>query len=67
MDRLVRSTKHMPSPLTHAIIYGRLKHHFRVGSFREVPEARFDDVMAWLHDELARASSGEAPQQGSLF
>jgi hypothetical protein len=32
VDRLARATKHLPSPLTHAIIYGRLKPHVRVGS-----------------------------------
>ncbi len=67
VDRMVRETKRLPQPLTYAIIYGRLKHRFRVGSYKEVADARFDELMAYLRDELSRATSGEEPEQGSLF
>jgi hypothetical protein len=67
VDRMVRETKRLPTPLTYAMIYGRLKHRFRVGSYKEVPDSRFDELMAYLRDELSGATSGEAPEQSSLF
>lgn len=67
VDRMVRETKRLPVPLTYAIIYGRLKHRFRVGSYKEVSDEQFDELMTYLRDELRRATSGEAPEQGSLF
>jgi hypothetical protein len=67
VDRMVRETRRLPTPLTYAIIYGRLKHRFRVGSYKEVNDSRFDEVMACLLEELNRATAGEAPEQGSLF
>src|SRR5262249_54924972 len=67
VDRLVRATKHLQAPPSYAIIYGRLKHHFRVGSYKEVPDSRFGEVMSFLREELQRATSGQAPEQGSLF
>jgi len=67
VDRMVRETKHLPAPLSYAIIYGRLKHRYRVGSYKEVADDRFDELMAYLRDELNRATAGEAPEQGSLF
>lgn len=67
VDRMVRETKRAAAPLTYATIYGRLKHRFRVGSYKEVPDDRFDELMTYLRDELQRATSGQAPEQGSLF
>lgn len=67
VDRMVRETKRLPAPLTYAIIYGRLKHRFRVGSYKEVADSRFDELMAYLRDELSGATSGEAAEQGNLF
>jgi len=32
-----------------------------------VSDERFDELMAYLRDELHRATSGDAPEQGSLF
>lgn len=64
---MVRETQRLPSPLTYAIIYGRLKHRFRVSSYKEAADGRFDELMAWLRDELRRATDGESPEQGSLF
>jgi hypothetical protein len=67
VDRMARDTKRPPTPLTCMTIYGRLKHRFRVGSYKEVADNRFDDLMTYLRDELSRATSGTAPEQGSLF
>lgn len=67
VDRMVGDTKRLPTPLTYMTIYGRLKHRFRVGSYKEVADSRFDDLMEYLRDELSRATSGTAPEQGSLF
>jgi hypothetical protein len=67
VDRMVRETKRLPAPLSYAIIYGRLKHRFRVGSYKEADDGRFDELMVYLRDELSRATAGEAPEQGSLF
>jgi hypothetical protein len=67
VDRLVRETRHLPTPLTYFMLYGRIKHRFRAGSYKEVPDSRFDEVLVFLRDELARATSGQAPEQGSLF
>lgn len=67
VDRMVRETKHLALPLTYAIIYGRLKHRFRAGSYKEIADERFNEVMTYLRDELRRATSGEAPEQERLF
>lgn len=69
VNRMVRETAHLPPPaqLTYPIIYGRLKHRFRAGSYSEIPDERFNDVLAFLRDELQRATGGEAPEQGALF
>lgn len=67
VDRMVRTTKHAHSPLTYSIIYGRLKHHFRVGSYSEIADERFGEVMSFLRDELRKASEGKEPEQGNLF
>jgi hypothetical protein len=67
VDRMVRETKRLPTPITYAIIYGRLKHRFRAGSYSEIADERFEDVLAYLREELRRATSGEAPEQSSLF
>jgi len=67
VDRVVRETRHLVVPLTHIVLYGRLKQRCRVGSFKEVPDARYEEVLAFLSEELRRATSGQVPEQGSLF
>ncbi len=67
VDHMVRETRHSRTPLTYTAIYGRLKHRFRVGSYKEVVDNRFSELMAYLRDELSRATSGGAPEQSSLF
>jgi len=51
----------------HAMIYGRLKTRFRAGNYKETPDERFEEVMAYLREELRKATDGEGPTQGSLF
>jgi hypothetical protein len=67
ITQMVKQTKSLPIPLTYAMIYGRLKHRFRVGSYNEIPDERYDEVMAFLSDELKRATGGASPEQQSLF
>ncbi|MGH9353073.1 MAG: hypothetical protein ACRD2G_13095 [Terriglobia bacterium] len=67
VDRIVRETKHLPIPLTYTIIYGRLKHRFRAGSYREIPDDRYDALLTYLRDELHNAASGAAPEQERLL
>lgn len=67
INRMVRTTASSPIPLTHMVIYGRLKTRFQVGSYKEVDDAHFDELMAWLQNALDDATNGQAPQQGSLF
>jgi hypothetical protein len=44
-----------------------LKHRFRVGSYKEADDSRFDELMTYLREELSRVTADEAPEQGSLF
>lgn len=55
VDRMVRETKPLPVPLSFVIIYDRLKHRFRAGSYKEVADERCDEMIAYLRDELRRA------------
>ncbi len=36
-------------------------------SYKEIPDERFDAVMAYLREELHKEASGERPTQESLF
>jgi hypothetical protein len=67
VDRMVRETQHNAVPLTYAIIYGRLKSRFLVGSYKEIADEKFEDVLAYLAGELRRATGGRSPEQGRLF
>jgi len=67
VNRMVRETRHSATPLTYAIIYGKLKTRFQAGSYNEIADTRFDDLMTWLREALNNATSGDAPEQGSLF
>ncbi len=67
VDRMVRATEKFPSPLTYYIIYGRLKTRFRVGSYKELADERFDEVLQFLRDELRKAGQSDLPEQGKLF
>jgi len=67
VEQMVHRTAKAPVPLDHYKIYGRLKHHFRTNSYKEVADERFDEVMTYLRELLRQALGGELPQQGSLF
>jgi hypothetical protein len=62
--------KHSPNittQLAHSMVYGRLKRRFRARNYIEIPDERFDEVMAYLRGELRKFSGGDLPGQGSLF
>ena len=62
--------KHSPNittQLAHSMVYGRLKRRFRARSYIEIPDERFDEVMAYLRAELRKFSGGDLPGQESLF
>jgi hypothetical protein len=69
VERIVRETeKRFPqSPLAYASLYGRIKTRFRVGSYKEIPDERFDQLITYLREELKKVTGGQLPEQGSLF
>lgn len=67
INRMVQDTKRLATPLTYTIIYGRLKHRWRVSTYKEIADEQYGAVMTYLREELRRALAGEAPEQGSLF
>lgn len=67
VNRIVRETRHSATPFTYATIYGKLKTRFQAGSYNEIADSRFDELIAWLREALSNATNGEAPEQGSLF
>lgn len=67
INRMVRDTKRLTNPLTYTIIYGRLKHRWRVSTYKEITDEQYPAVMAYLQEELRRALAGEGPAQNSLF
>jgi hypothetical protein len=67
VDRMVQETRRLPAPLSHFIIYGRLKRRFRASSYREIADERYEQILDFLFEELRRALAGETPEQGSLF
>ena len=67
VNRMVRETRHSATPFSYATIYGKLKTRFQAGSYNEIADSRFDELIAWLREALNNATSGEAPEQASLF
>lgn len=67
IDHMVTDTKSVSAPLTYAMIYGRLKHRFRMATYKEIADDHFPGVMMFLQDELRRSQVGERPAQGALF
>lgn len=67
ITRMVQDTKRLADPLTYTIIYGRLKHHWRVSTYKEIADEQYPAVMAYLQDELRRVLAGEGPAQQGLF
>jgi hypothetical protein len=67
IDRMVQETRRLPSPLSHFMIYGRLKRRFHASSYREIPDERYEEILDFLLDELRRALTNQDPEQGGLF
>ena len=64
---IVKQSPNITTQLAHSMVFGRLKKRFRVRSYIEIPDERFDEVMAYLRGELRKFSSGDLPGQESLF
>jgi hypothetical protein len=64
---IVKHSPNVTPQLAHAMVYGRLKKRFHVRSYIEIPDERFDEVMAYLRGVLRTFSSGDLPGQGRLF
>jgi len=62
-----RQSPTITTQLAHSMVYGRLKKRFRVRSYIEIPDERFDEVMGYLRGELQKFSGGDLPGQASLF
>lgn len=67
VEQMIRQTIKAADPLDHYKIYGRIKHHFRTNSYKEVADERFGEVMEYLRELLRQALVGESPRQTSFF
>jgi P22_AR N-terminal domain/ORF6C domain len=71
VERIARVIERQAATATlssaHAMIYGRLKTRFRAGSYKEIPDERFEEVMTYLREELRKVAGSEGPTQGGLF
>lgn len=67
VEHIVQATKALPAPVNYARIYGRLKYRFQVASYAEIADGSFEQVMDYLRDMLRAATSGQVPQQETLF
>ena len=52
---------------SYGAIYDELRQAFHVGAYKDIPEVRWLDVVAWFQARIGRAGGGKTPQQGSLF
>ena len=50
----------------YAAIYNDLREAFHIGTYKDIPESRWAEVVTWLRARLA-GSGGQAPEQESLF
>ena len=66
ITNMVKLTERSTIPLTYVMIYGRLKTRFRIGSYSEAPDDRYNEIMAFLKDMLTSAGAS-MPEQGNLF
>lgn len=64
---IVRKTPSVSLDQAHKMVYGRLKTSFHARSYIEIPDDRFEEVMTYLRSFWRRITSGEMPEQGSLF
>lgn len=64
---LERQSPNITPQQSHAMIYGRIKRRFRAGSYKEISDEHFDEVMAYLRKEFRTITGGDLPGQESLF
>ena len=64
---IVKQSPNITPQLAHAMVYGRLKKRYRARSYIEIPDERFDEVMAYLRGVLRTFSNSDLPGQDSLF
>jgi hypothetical protein len=60
---------HTVTGRSHAALYDALRQAFHVGTYKEIPAARWPEVAAWFRAQLDRAgaSTPQNPDQPSLF
>jgi hypothetical protein len=63
IDALVLSSKHLAVPLTFVFLYGKLKRRFAVAKYDEIPDARYDEVVAFLEGFIVEGGV----EQSQLF
>lgn len=53
----------------HAAFYNDLREAFRVGTYKDIPEVRWEEVVGWFQQRITRAGgkTDTPPEQGSLF
>lgn len=65
VERIARAVEKQSATATlqlaHAMIYGRLKTRFAAGSYKEIPDERFEEVMNYLREELRRVTGDTIP------
>jgi hypothetical protein len=47
-------------------VWGELYRRFRVGAYRNLPAARFDEVLTWLHGWYSDLQGGAGQDSGTL-
>jgi hypothetical protein len=60
---------HVATGRSHAALYDALREAFHVGTYKEIPAARWPEVVTWFRTQLDRVagSTAQDPEQGSLF
>jgi len=64
---IVRDSKKAGTQIDYRQIFGKIMSRFHVKSYADIPDNRFDEVMSYLRDLWRQATSGQSPEQGSLF
>lgn len=73
VDRIVQETqrRNPSSSLNYARVYAQVyahfKRYFHVAKYDQVADERFEEVKAWLQEELRRVNGGRLPEQEGLF
>lgn len=71
VDRLCqlwrKRSPHLTDEKAHAWAYRHIHQRFQASSYKEIADERFDEVLAYVHKALQKASNGQEPEQGKLF